>query len=97
MDLKELQNEVNNRWSLQVNNPCHHSADAHHALIHLTKAIGKLASAVNDAEHENRPLRADEVQNYLADLVICSARFGHGVVDLETACISRLAEKFPTG
>jgi hypothetical protein len=96
MDLKTLQDEVNTRWALQIGNPCHRSADAGHALVHLTKALGKLASALNDAEHEERATRAGEIEKYLADLVICAARFGHGVVDLDAACVSRLAEKFPT-
>jgi hypothetical protein len=95
MDIKNLQEEVNIRWSLQLNNPCHKSADANHALIHMTKALGKLASALNEAEHEERIVRSNEVSKYLADLVICAARFSDGVVDLDEACVSRLAEKFP--
>ena len=95
MDLKNLQEEVNRRWALQIGNPCHRSADAGHALVHMTKALGKVASALNDAEHEQRALRPDEVEKYLADLVICATRFSNGVVDLDAACVSRLAEKFP--
>jgi hypothetical protein len=94
MDLKELQNEVNSRWSGQKDNPCHLS-DPNHALMHMTKALGKIASALNDAEHADRALTAVELEKYLADLVICAARFGHGIVDLDVACVSRLAEKFP--
>lgn len=94
MDIKKLQEEVNARWSQQIGNPCHRSADAAHAHLHLSKALGKVAAALNDAEHEQRPLRGDEVAKYLADLVICAARFGHGMVDLDTACAARLAEKF---
>lgn len=95
MDLKKLQEEVNSKWELQLGNPCHRSADPNHALLHMTKALGKLASELNDAEHEERTLQSKEVDKYLADLVICAARFAHGVVDLEAACVSRLAEKFP--
>ena len=95
MNLERLQYEVNERWALQLNNPCHHSADAGHALVHLTKAVGKVASALNDAEHENREVRPDEVAKYLADLVICSARFAGTTVDLDAAVDARLAEKFP--
>ncbi len=95
MNLKELQDEVNGRWGRQDSNPCHRS-DTNHALVHMTKALGKLASALNDAEHEARPLRPSEIDKYLADLVICAARFGHGTVDLDAACTSRLAEKFPS-
>jgi hypothetical protein len=95
MNLQELQRAVNDLWSRQINNPCHQSADANHALVHLTKALGKVASALNDAEHERRVVRADEVAKYLADLVICAARFAGDDVDLEAACAARLAEKFP--
>lgn len=95
MEINELQGIVNYRWALQTDNPCHRSADANHALIHITKAAGKLASALNDAEHEQRPLKSEEVAKYLADLVICSARFSKNIVDLEAACVERIAEKFP--
>lgn len=93
MDLAALQREVNARWSRQ-DNPCSQSWPAH-ALLHMTKALGKVASALNDAEHQRRPVAAGEVERYLADLVICAARFGDGVVDLDAACAARLAEKFP--
>lgn len=96
MDIQRLQDEVNKRWELQIGNPCHHSADANHALVHLTKALGKIASALNDAEHEHRTPRPEEIDKYLADLVICASRFGHNIVDLDAACVARLAEKFPT-
>jgi hypothetical protein len=95
MDIKKLQADVNERWSLQLNNPCHRSADANHALIHLTKALGKLASALNEAEHEQRALQPGEIGRYLADLVICAARFGDGVVDLDAEVVYRLGVKFP--
>lgn len=95
MDLTTLQSEVNARWEKQLGNPCHKSADATHALVHLTKALGKVASALNDASHEDRDVADPEVGKYLADLVICAARFGKGVVDLDAAVTLRLAEKFP--
>lgn len=95
MNIKELQQEVNSRWSLQLGNPCHQSADANHALVHMTKALGKLASALNDAEHEHRTIQSGEIDKYLADLVICAARFANDTVDLSEACASRLDEKFP--
>ena len=94
MHLKELQDEVNTRWGSQDSNLCHKS-DTNHALVHMTKALGKVASALNDAEHEQRAPRADEVSKALADLVICVARFAHGIADLDEACALRLAEKFP--
>lgn len=94
MDLKKLQEEVNKRWGSQESNPCH-GTDPNHALVHMTKALGGIASALNDAEHEERAPRAAEVQKYLADLVILAARFSHEIVDLDKACASRLDEKFP--
>jgi hypothetical protein len=98
MDIKKLQEEVNARWGSQDTNLCHRS-NSNHALVHMMKALGKVASAVNDAEHEQRTIGPGEVDKYLADLVICAARFGHvdgmDMVDLDAACVARLAEKFP--
>lgn len=94
MDLKQLQEEVNKRWGSQDANLCH-TSDANHALVHLMKALGKIASAQNDAEHEQRSPRSEEVSKALADLVICAARYADGIVDLDAACVARLAEKFP--
>lgn len=95
MDISELQREVNARWELQIHNPCHTSADCSHALLHITKASGKLASALNDAQHEDRECTEAEIGKYVADLVICAARFCGNIVDLNAACESRLSEKFP--
>lgn len=95
MTVSDLQMVVNERWSRQLDNPCHTSADAAHALLHITKAVGKLAAATNDAQHANREIRHDEVAKYLADIVICAARFANGVVNLDTVCAARIAEKFP--
>ncbi len=94
MDIAKLQSEVNTRWERQLDNPCHTSADAGHALVHMTKALGKVASALNDAEHEHRPLKSQETSKYLADLVICACRFSKDV-DLDAAVKARLEEKFP--
>jgi len=94
MDLRKLQEEVNGRWGRQDENPCYGS-DTKHALVHMMKALGKLASALNDAEHEGRPLSWSQAHKPLADLVICAARFAGDDVDLDAACTARLAEKFP--
>jgi hypothetical protein len=95
MDLKTLQTEVNARWGSQDTNLCH-TSDANHALVHMMKALGKIAAAVNDAEHDGgRPPRAEETSKYLADLVICAVRFAGDVVDVDAVCRARLAEKFP--
>lgn len=94
MDLKKLQDEVNARWGSQDTNLCHVSHE-NHALVHMMKALGKVASAQNDAEHERRDPTAAEVERPLADLIICAVRYAHGIVDLDAACVARLAEKFP--
>jgi hypothetical protein len=94
MDIKKLQEEVNRRWAVQKDNPCH-GADSSHALVHMMKALGKIASAFNDAEHEGRAPRDAEIGKPLADLVICAARFADDIVDLDAACAARLDEKFP--
>lgn len=93
MDLKELQHQVNARWGAQEGNPCHLSSPDH-ALIHMMKAIGKIADAQNAAEHEGRRPYVGEICKYLADLVICAARYSPNA-DLDKACVERLAEKFP--
>ena len=36
-----------------------------------------------------------DTQPFVVMLTYCTARFAHGVVDLDAACISRLAEKIP--
>jgi hypothetical protein len=94
MNLKNLQEEVNSRWEIQENNPCHGS-DPDHTLKHLMMALGEIARGLNSAEHEGRTLRPGEVDKYLADLVICAARLADNVVDLDAACGLRLTEKFP--
>ncbi len=94
MDIRKLQEEVNDRWARQADNPCHGS-DAGHVLVHMMKALGKLASALNDAEHEGRALSWTQINKPLADVVICAARFAGDDCDLENACKDRIREKFP--
>jgi len=96
MQLYKLQHEVCTRWSHELDNPCHLSATPNHSLLHILKAAGKTATALNDAEHEKRDLKPEEVAKYLADLVICASRFAGIVgVNLDAATEARLAEKFP--
>jgi len=92
-----IQNEVARRWSHELDNPCHLSATPNHSLLHILKASGKIATALNDAEHEQRKLAPEEVAKYLADLVICASRFAALTgVNLDAATEARIAEKFPT-
>jgi len=75
--------------------------DFAHALLHVHKAGGKLASIVDEAEHvgydwADRSKRAD-VEKYVADLVICALRMANtcpdGQIDLQQAVEARLAAK----
>lgn len=71
--------------------------DFDHALKHVTKALGKLTSATEEADHGNERFHKEEVGKYLADLVICSVRAAVkapcGGIDLERAVIDRINEK----
>lgn len=66
-----------------------------------SKASGKLAGIVNDAEHGGvdwaSPNTRDEVAKYVADLVICALRLAtvhpEGQLDLQAAVENRLKSK----
>ncbi len=75
--------------------------DFAHALLHVHKAGGKLASILNDAEHggvdwANLTVRGD-VEKYVADMVICALRMAttcpEGQIDLQRAVENRLTAK----
>ena len=61
-----------------------------HALLHVQKACGKLAAVVNDAEHAGSEFKADEVDCYVADLVVCALRMAN------TCPVGRLTCKRPS-
>jgi len=71
--------------------------DFGHALLHVQKAAGKLAAVVNDAEHGGSEFTKEEIDPYIADLVICALRMANvcpgRTIDLETAIIERLENK----
>jgi len=64
-----------------------------HALLHVLKAAGKLAAVVDNAEHSGSEFTPEEVDRFLADLVICAARMANTCpgrrIDLDAAVISR--------
>ena len=70
--------------------------DAAHALLHITKASGKLAEAVDSRDHVGA-FAERAVAKYLADVVICALRFANtwpgGPIDVATAIEERLASK----
>ena len=75
--------------------------DFQHALLHVTKASGKLATIIDRAEHAgfawDEEQNRIEVANYIADLVICALRMSNtcpdGAIDLQEAVENRLAAK----
>lgn len=77
--------------------------DFQHAILHLTKTLGRLATFVEEADHQGAPGHAfmyfpkPEIEKYLADLVIVAIRMAiknpTGMVDLEMAIFRRIEEK----
>lgn len=66
-----------------------------HALLHVTKASGKLSDIVNKLDHDQTLLLPkSEFGKYLADLVICAARMANTVpgepIDLGKAVFDRV-------
>lgn len=101
--LRQLQ--TNLPWTGHYHRDFRSSAMTHkdfgHASLHVSKANGKLASIINDAEHggvawETAAVR-EEVEKYLADLVICALRMANtcpeGVIDLQAAVEHRITAK----
>jgi hypothetical protein len=88
-------------WTIHYHRDFRESPVAHkdfgHALVHVFKAAGKLASLVNDAEHGGCSFTAEETDRYIADLVVCALRLANTVpgrtVDLEEAVIDRIITK----
>lgn len=77
--------------------------DFQHAILHLTKTLGKLATFVEESDHQGAPghgfvyFPKPEVEKYLADVVIVAIRMAiknpTGMVDLERAIFARIKEK----
>ena len=92
MNLRELQNEIDARWGSASYRANIQHAD--HAVLHLMKALGKIATLLEQTHH----IDGDEpdVKKQVADLVICSARLASLLgFDLQVDVADRLAEKFP--
>lgn len=80
----------------------HH--DAAHAVLHITKATGKVAGLLDDLDHAQDFVAAitgtchrDDVARYLADVVICALRAANtwpgGAIDMTNAIEARLRGK----
>ncbi len=67
-----------------------------HNVLHLAKAVGKLAAAVEPLDHRDMMVIGD-VSSAIADVVICAVRLANvctgGKMDVEAAVIERLREK----
>jgi len=81
-------------------NPVAHR-DFEHALAHVEKAMGRLWTMVEEADHQEGVMAASfpkqDVSKYIADLVICAVRLANvnpsGPVDLEAAVATRAKDK----
>jgi hypothetical protein len=81
-------------------NPQTHK-DFDHALLHVIKSAGRLASIINEAEHGGYPWDNPEfrepVENNIADFVICALRMANtcpdGVINLQSAVERRISTK----
>ena len=92
MKLEQLQLEINARWGSASYIP--HVDQDDHAILHLMKALGKIAASIEQTHHINGDVIG--VRSQIADLVICSSRLASlREIDLEEAVRNRLAEKFP--
>ena len=92
MNLAELQKEIHARWgSASYETGVNHQD---HAVLHLMKALGKIATATEQNHHINGEVIGVRAQ--VADLVICSSRLASLLgLDLKDIVEGRLAEKFP--
>jgi hypothetical protein len=99
MTIEELQEYVKKAWTNESYSPeFNGSGIAHkdfgHALVHVTKAAGKLAAIVDDADH-GKPCQ-DDPGKYLADLLICAARAANAQgINLASVLNLRLVSKLP--
>ena len=99
LTLRELQTQL--PWTVHYHRDFRASPMSHkdfgHALLHVTKACGKLATAVNDAEHGGSEFKAEDVDRYVADLVVCALRMANTcpgrTIDLQAAVESRIETK----
>jgi len=99
MTLKELQ--TNLPWTIHYHRDFRSSKMDHkdfaHALLHIQKAVGKLAAVINDAEHGGSSFHPGEVDYYVADMVICALRMANTcpgrIIDLQSTVIERIETK----
>lgn len=99
LSLRELQTQL--PWTVHYHRDFRSSPMTHkdfgHALLHVMKASGKLAAIVNDAEHGGSEFKSDDVDRYVADLVVCALRMANTcpgrTIDLQRAVEDRIETK----
>jgi hypothetical protein len=99
LTIRELQTQL--PWTVHYHRDFRSSPMAHkdfaHALLHVHKAAGKLAAVVNDAEHGGSEFRPEEVDRFIADLVVCALRMANTcpgrTIDLQRAVEDRIEVK----
>lgn len=101
--IRELQSGL--PWTAHYHRDFRASPQTHkdfaHALLHIHKAGGELASILDEAEHGGfdwaDPAKRAEVEKYVADMVICALRMAttcpDGQIDLQRAVEDRLVKK----
>lgn len=101
--LRWVAHELATRWGSSAYSEAYNARkdpqrDAHHALLHITKAVGKVASELDALDHGS-PASAETVEKALADIVICATRVASvwpgGLKSIAVAVALRIAEKFP--
>jgi hypothetical protein len=99
LTIRELQTQL--PWTVQYHHDFRMSPMAHkdfaHALLHVQKAAGRLAAVVNDAEHGGSEFKPEEVDRFVADLVVCALRMANTcpgrTIDLQRAVEDRVEVK----
>lgn len=97
--LKEIQDRLpwGKLYSVEFRKLEHNYKDFQHALMHVFKAAGKLAGMVDDADHGDTFFPKEDVEKYLADVVICAIRAASvnptGAFDIGEAVLRRIEAK----
>ena len=99
LTLREMQSQL--PWTVRYHrdfraSPVQHK-DFAHALLHVQKATGKLASVINDAEHGGSQFKPEDIDRFVADLVVCALRMATTCpgrnIDLQHAVEDRIQSK----
>lgn len=102
MTLEELQKDIAKRWGSssygdEYNARTDSQRDAHHATLHITKSLGKIAGELDNLDHGG--CNSGTLEGALADIIICAAqvanRWPEGQINIEKIVLERMAAKFP--